>query len=86
MIAEMGAELIWSTAKEGRRQRAKPQAQRLLTFGERIPRIQLADGHFVEGFAKIYRIFFEGITPSTIVAQYVELLNLPLPPGVGPAQ
>jgi hypothetical protein len=82
MIAEMGAELIWSTVKEGRRQRAKPQAQRLLTFGERIPRIQLADGRFVEGFAKIYRIFFEGITPSTIVAQYVELLKLPLPPGV----
>jgi hypothetical protein len=77
MIAEMGGELVWSTVKEGRRARAKPMAQRVLTFGERIPRIQLPDGNFVEGFAKIYRILFEGITPSTIVAQYVELLRFP---------
>ena len=77
MIAEMGAELVWSTVKEGRRALAKPMARRPATFGGRIPRIQLPDGNFVEGLSKIYRILFEGITPATIAAQYVELLKLP---------
>ena len=81
MIAEMGAELVWSTVKEGRKHGAKPIALRPLTFGERFPRIQNADGKFVEGYAKVYRILFEGITPSTIAAQYVEILKLaPLQP------
>ncbi len=75
MIAEMGAELVWSTVKQGRRALAKPVAQQLPTLGERIPQIRLPDGNFVEGLAKVYRIFFEGVTPSTIAAQYVDLLK-----------
>jgi hypothetical protein len=76
MFKEMGCELVWSSAKEGRRTLAKPLAQRRATFGERIARIRLPDGKFIEGFSKIYRILFEGIRPSTIAAQYVELLKL----------
>ena len=79
MIAELGAQLTWSTAKEGRRTKAKPEPQRQATFGGRIPRIQLPDGHLVEGLSKIYRILFDGITPSTIAAQYVEQLKQGLP-------
>ena len=75
MIAELGAQLTWSTAKEGRRTKAQPEPQRRATFGGRIARIQLPDGHFVEGLSKIYRILFDGITPSTIAAQYVEQLK-----------
>lgn len=44
-----------------------------------IARIQLPDGHFVEGLSKVYRILFDGITPSTIAAQYVEQLKQGLP-------
>jgi hypothetical protein len=44
--------LKWSTAKEGRRTNAKPEPQRRATFGERIARIQLPDGHFVEGLSR----------------------------------
>ena len=76
MFEEMGCELVWSSAKEGRRTQAKPFAQRRATFGERIARIRLPDGNFVEGLSKIYRILFEGIRPSTIAAQCVELLKL----------
>jgi hypothetical protein len=50
-------------------QRAKPQFQRLLTIGDRIPRLQLIDGKYVEGFSKIHRVLFEGITPTSIAAQ-----------------
>jgi hypothetical protein len=79
MIADLGAQLTWSTAKEGRRTNAKPEPQRRATFGGRIARIVLPDGHFVEGLSKIYRILFDGITPSTIAAQYVEQLKRGLP-------
>jgi hypothetical protein len=79
MIVELGAQLKWSAAKEGRRTNAKPEPQRRATFGGRIARIQLLDGHFVEGLSKIYRILFDGITPSTIAAQYVEQLKQGLP-------
>src|SRR5260370_30926594 len=75
IVGDQGAELAWSTFKEGRTQQAKPKAQRLLTIGERVPRIQLGDGNYIEGFSKLYRVFFDGITPSSVVAQYVEILR-----------
>ena len=75
IVARLGAELTWSTAKKGRSQRSKPEPQRLLTIGDRIPRIQLSDGRYLEGFSKIYRVLFEGITPSSIAAQYIEVLK-----------
>jgi hypothetical protein len=78
IFADLGAELTWSNKKKGRSQQAKPQAQRLLSFGDRIPRIQLNNG-YLEGFSKIYRIFFEGITPSSIAAQYVDILKSAIP-------
>jgi hypothetical protein len=77
IVSEQGAELVWSTFKEGRTQQAKPKMQRLLTIGERVPRIQLSDGNYIEGFSKLYRVFFDGITPSSVVAQYVEILRAP---------
>ena len=51
IVGEQGAELAWSTFKEGRTQQAKPKAQRLLTIGERVPRIQLGDGSYIAGFS-----------------------------------
>ena len=83
MVAELGAQLTWSTAKEGRRTQSQPKPQRRATFGGRIARIQLPDGHFLEGLSKIYRILFDGITPSTIAAQYVEQLKQGLPAEIG---
>jgi hypothetical protein len=77
MVEEQGAELAWSSFKEGRREQAKPYGQRKLTIGERVPRFQTKDGSFIEGFSKVYRIYFDGITPSSIVAQYLEMLQAP---------
>jgi hypothetical protein len=75
IVADLGAELTWSSAKKGRSQRVKPKLQRLLSFGDRVPRVQLSDGNYLEGFSKIYRVLFEGITPTSIAAQYVDVLN-----------
>jgi len=75
LVGDLGAELAWSTAKTGRRNNARPEPQRLATFGGRIARIQLPNGHFIDGLSKIYRILFDGITPSSIAAQYIEHLR-----------
>jgi hypothetical protein len=74
IVAELGAELAWSSTKRGRSQRSKPKLRRQLSFGDRIPRVQLKK-RYCEGFSKIYRVLFEGITPSSIAAQYVEGLR-----------
>ena len=42
IVGEQGAELAWSTFKEGRAQQAKPREQRHFTVGERVPRIHWA--------------------------------------------
>jgi hypothetical protein len=78
MVKEQGAEMEWSSFKEGRRQQAKPFAQRFLTIGGRVPRIRLESGNYIDGFSKLCRIYFDGITPSSIVAQYIEVLHEPL--------
>jgi len=79
IITESGAELSWSSRKHGRAQQSKPRLQRSLTFGNRIPRVQLGERYW-EGFSKIYRVLYEGITPSSIAAQYVEALKTdPIP-------
>jgi hypothetical protein len=75
MAAGSPAELVWSTNKEGRSQRSKPMAQRRLSLGDRIPRVQWQDKRYLEGFSKIYRVLFEGITPTSIAAQYVEVVK-----------
>ena len=75
VIKELGAELVWSTKKEGRSQRSKPLIQRRLSLGDRIPRVQWQNKRYLEGFSKIYRVLFEGITPTSIAAQYVEVLK-----------
>ncbi len=75
IVADLGAKLTWSSQKKGRSERAKPRMQRLLSFGDRIPRVQLSDSKYVEGFSKIYRVFFEGFTPTSIATQYIEILK-----------
>ena len=77
IVRKRGAELVWSSFKEGRRQTAKPFAQGVLTVGGRVPRIRLENGSYIDGFSKLYRIYYDGITPSSIVAQYVEVLRRP---------
>ncbi len=76
IVTDLGAQLTWSTAKKGRSQRTRPKPQRLLTIGDRIPRVQASDGRYVEGFSKIYRVLFEGITPTSVAAQYIDALKL----------
>ncbi len=75
VVADLGAELCWSTKKEGRRRRSKPAVQRPLIIGDRVPRIVFESERYLEGFSKIYRVLFEGATPTSISAQYVDLLR-----------
>ena len=75
IVADLGGELTWSSRKKGRSERTKPKPQRALTLGDRIPRVRLSDGNYIEGFSKIYRVLFDGIMPSSIAAQYVEALR-----------
>jgi hypothetical protein len=75
VFADLGSELRWSSVKEGRSERAKPKWRQMLTIGDRIPRIHLTNGHYIEGLSKIYRVLFDGITPRSIAAQYVEVLK-----------
>jgi hypothetical protein len=35
----------------------------------------MRDGKYIEGCSKIYRVFFDGITPSSVAAQYIEMLG-----------
>jgi hypothetical protein len=81
IIKDLGAELAWSSIKAGRAQRSKPRWQQVLTFGGRIPRVQLPNGRYIEGFSKIYRVFVEGLSPSSVAAPYVEALRSELPLG-----
>lgn len=78
IVSDLGAKLTWSTTKRGRREKSKPWFQRPVIVGNRIPRVQLSDDTYLEGFSKIYRVLFEGITPSSIATQYVELLKSPV--------
>jgi hypothetical protein len=81
LIEGLGARLTWSSPKVGRSASSRPYAQRMMTVGGRVPRIQLSKGPFVDGQSKIYRILFEGVLPSVIARQYVELLHLNVPSG-----
>jgi hypothetical protein len=75
IVTDLGAQLAWSTVKKGRSERTKPESQRLLTIGDRIPRVQASDGRYLEGFSKIYRVLFEGIRPTSIAVQYIDALK-----------
>lgn len=75
MVEGHGMELQWSSFKEGRREQAKPHGQRKLTIGERVPRFQSENGFVIQGFSKLYRIYFDGMTPSSVIAQYAEMLE-----------
>lgn len=53
-----------------------PHEKRTVVIGNRIPVVSLSTGEKLEGYSKIYRVFFEGILPSVIAAQYVEMLKM----------
>lgn len=71
----LGAQLTWSTRKAARAQSSLPHEKRTVVIGDRIPIVSLPNGEKLEGHSKIYRVFFEGIMPSVVAAQYVEMLQ-----------
>lgn len=75
LIECLGAQFTWSSPKVGRSASSRPYAQQTMTVGERVPRIELPDGRFINGQSKIYRTLFEGVRPSGIARQYVEVLR-----------
>jgi hypothetical protein len=83
LIESLGAELIWSTAKAGRREKSRPYPKGRMTVGGRVPRLRLANGRFIEGQSKVYRVLFDGLLPSVIARQYVEILRSAEPGGHG---
>jgi hypothetical protein len=75
LIRERGANLEWSSQKEARAQQSMPRHKRKMIVGDRIPVVTLPDGRSLTGHSKIYRVYFDGILPSVIAAQYVEMLR-----------
>lgn len=74
-VRSLGAQLTWSSRKAGRAQHSLPYHQRLMMVGERIPQIALPNGRAILGQSKVCRVLFDGILPSVVAAQYVELLH-----------
>ncbi len=79
IFEEFGARLTWSTPKQARAQSSVPHENRTVVIGNRIPIITLQNGERISGYSRIYRVFFEGILPSVIAAQYVEMLRMSSP-------
>jgi hypothetical protein len=82
IIEGLGAKLTWSSLKRGRQEASKPQPQRMMTVGGRIPRIELPNGRFAEGQSKVYRVLFEGVLPNLIARQYLEMLQMERPDNI----
>lgn len=82
LFQERGASLTWSTEKVARAQHSKPLHQRPIIIGGRIPIVSHPDCKTpITGQSKVDRVLFEGILPSTIAAQYVEMLKWNTPDG-----
>lgn len=75
IIEGLGATLTWSSRKAGRAQHSLPHHQRVMTVGERIPVVSLPDGRSIQGHSRVYRVLFEGILPSIVAGQYIEMLH-----------
>ena len=76
IFEDLGAHLTWSTTKRARAESSVPHEKRTVVIGNRIPVVSLSTGEKLEGYSKIYRVFFEGILPSVIAAQYIEMLKM----------
>jgi hypothetical protein len=81
LYPRLGARLTWSTAKRARAQSSVPHEKKTVVVGNRIPILSLDTGETLEGHAKMYRVYFEGILPSVVAAQYVEMLRAHRIPG-----
>lgn len=75
VVEEHGAELRWSSEKAARAQQSLPHHKRTTIVGGHIPIICLPDGRSITGHSKIYRVYFDGILPSVVAAQYIEVLQ-----------
>jgi hypothetical protein len=80
IIERLGAKLTWSDRKAARAQQSLPRHRRSMIVGGQIPMLSLPDGRSITGQSMIYRVLFEGILPSVIAAQYVEMLEMTPPP------
>jgi hypothetical protein len=75
LVQEEGGQLTWSSPKAARAQQSRPRHKRAMIVGGRIPKISLPHGPSVTGHSKVSRVYFDGILPSIIAAQYVEMLQ-----------
>jgi hypothetical protein len=75
LFQEKGGVLRWSSPKAERAQHSRPRHKRAMIVGGRIPIISLPNGPSMTGHSKVSRIYFDGILPSVIAAQYVEMLH-----------
>jgi hypothetical protein len=77
VVAEAGGRLAWTTKRIGRRERARPGGPTLLIIGDRIPRIELANGFGMNlGGSEISRVLYDGARPSTVAQEYVNVLRI----------
>jgi hypothetical protein len=79
LFNEAGAEFLWSTPKQARKERAKKFSERrgVIVYG-RMPLVRVGDGTGSISGAALIRVMFDGIRPKTLVGQLVESLQLML--------
>ncbi len=75
LVHDHGGILTWSSHKAARAQHSLPHHKRPTIIGGRIPIISLPDGRSMTGHSRISRVYFDGILPSVVVAQYIEMLQ-----------
>lgn len=75
VVEGLGGRLDWSSRKVGRREKCRPTHQRAMVIGDQIPILALDDGRSIQGQSKVYRILFEGILPTVVAGQYLEVLR-----------
>jgi hypothetical protein len=68
LLSQLGVTLEWSSRKGGRREKSKPQFDRLLLVGDRMPILRCGDTTLHLGDSRLLRIFFDGVRPSTLAA------------------
>lgn len=75
LFNEHGAQFIWSSVKEGRRELAKPEAERMLLCNGRIPQVRKGDCTVSIGAPIFLMMPYDGMTPRSIAMGEVAMLD-----------
>jgi hypothetical protein len=72
LVASAGGAIRWSSVREGRRERSKRPAGRLLTVGDQIPTVMCDGAEMQCGGPLVQRMFFDLVRPRMMAAELIE--------------